>query len=75
MRERERKSGGRLTREFSTKSAGAVEDTNCISAEMIKPTPNECPKYDTKPSGVEAPVLALWGMLSTPSLPLLLVSL
>ena len=31
---------------------------------------NECPRYDTKQSDVEAPVmLELWGMLSTPSLP------
>ena len=34
--------------------------------------PNECPGYDTKlPDGV-TPVLELWEMLNTPSLPLLL---
>ncbi len=33
---------------------------------------NECPEYDTKQSGGEVPVmLGLWGMRSTPSLPLL----
>ena len=31
---------------------------------------NECPKYDTKQSDGEVPVmLELWGMQSTPSLP------
>ena len=34
--------------------------------------PNECPGYDTKQSDGEVPaVLELWGMRSTPSLPLL----
>ena len=34
--------------------------------------PNECPRYDTKQSDGEVPVmLGLWGMQSTPSLPLL----
>ena len=33
---------------------------------------NECPRYDTKQSDGEVPVmLELWGMRSTPSLPLL----
>ena len=32
---------------------------------------NECPGYDTKPSHGDAPVLELWGMWSTTSLPLL----
>ena len=32
---------------------------------------NECPRYDIKPSASETPVLELWGMWSTPSLPLL----
>ena len=32
--------------------------------------PNECPRYDTKKSDSEVPVmLELWGMRSTPSLP------
>ena len=34
--------------------------------------PNECPVYETKQSDGEVPVmLELWGMQSTPSLPLL----
>ena len=34
-------------------------------------TPNECPGYDTKQFDVEAPVmLELWGIWSTPLLPL-----
>ena len=34
--------------------------------------PNECPGYDTKQSDSEVPVmLELWGMRSTPSLPIL----
>ena len=37
----------------------------------VRPTPNECPGYDTKQSDGEVPVmLELWGMRSTPSLPL-----
>ena len=45
-------------------SAGTVEYTD--------PTPNEYPEYDTKQSDGEVPVmLELWGMWSTPSLPLL----
>ena len=47
-------------------SAGAVEYTD------RKTTPNECSGYDTKQSDGEVPaVLELWGMRSTPSLPLL----
>ena len=43
-------------------SAGAIEYTNC----------NKCPGYDTKQSDGEGPVmLGLWGMWSTPSMPLL----
>ena len=53
--------------------AGAVEYTDCTSAEGQDPPPiNECPGYDTKQSDGEVPVkLGLWGMWSTPSLPLL----
>ena len=37
-----------------------------------KKKPNECPGCDTKQSDGEVPVmLGLWGMQSTPSLPLL----
>ena len=44
--------------------AGAVEYTNCISAEG-KDSPNKFPGYDTKQSDVEAPVmLELSGMRS-----------
>ena len=42
-----------------------------ICKRVRPPTPcNECAKYDTKRSDGEAPVLELWGMCSTPSLPL-----
>ena len=38
----------------------------------VRPPPNECPGYDTKQSDGEVPViLELWGMWSTPSVPLL----
>ena len=51
-------------------SAGAVEYTDCFSAEGSDPTPNECPVYDTKQSDGEVPaILELWGMWNTPSLP------
>ena len=49
--------------------AGAVEYTDCISAEGYV-TPNECPGYDTKQSDGEVPVMQdLWEMWSTSSLP------
>ena len=35
------------------------------------PLPKKCPVYATKPSDGEVPVLELWGMWSTLSLPLL----
>ena len=51
-------------------SAGAVEYTDCTSAEGLDPPPNESPGSDTKQSDGEVPaVLELWGMRSTPSLP------
>ena len=51
--------------------AGAVEYTDCTSAEGEDPT-NECPGYDTQQSDGEVPgILGLWGIWSTPSLPLL----
>ena len=44
-------------------STGAIEYTDCISAEG---NANECHGYDTKQSDGEAPVsLELWGMRST----------
>ena len=53
-------------------SAGAVEYADCTSAEGLDPPPNECPVYDTRQSdGEVSSVLELWGMQSTPSLPLL----
>ena len=55
-----------------TQSARAVKYTDCTSAEELPATSHKCPGYDTKQSHGEAPVmLELWGMQSTPSLPLL----
>ena len=51
-------------------SAGAVEYTDCFSAEEYPH--NEWLGYDTKQSNGEVPVMLwLWGIRSTPSLPLL----
>ena len=53
-------------------SAGAIEYTDCISAEgkTSAPHPNECPAYDTKQSDCEVPVLLEpWVMRSTHTLP------
>ena len=48
------------------RSAGAVEHTDCISAEGSN-SPNECSGYVTKQSNGEASVmLALWDMWITP---------
>ena len=49
---------------------GAVEYTDCFSAEGYDPhPPNECPVYDTKQSDGEVPLmLELWGMKCSPSL-------
>ena len=51
-----------------TQSTGAAEYTVHISASL-----NECPKYDTKQSDGEAPVMlelyAMWRTLSLPLLP------
>ena len=56
------------SKEILTQSAGAVEYTDSISAEGFD-SPNECPRYDTKQSDGEIPVmLELWGMQSAPSL-------
>ena len=42
----------------------------------VRPTHNECPRYDAKQSDGETPVmLELWGMQSTSSLPSLIGSL
>ena len=57
-------------RVFFAQSAEAVEYTDCTSAEVWDLPPNECPRYDTKQSDGEFPVmLGLWGMRSTHSLP------
>ena len=55
-----------------TQSAEFVEYPDCISAKWEDPHYYECLGYDTKQFDDEAPVmLELWGMQSTPSLPLL----
>ena len=60
-----------LLKDLFSQSAGAVEFSDYNSAEEYDPPPNECPAYDTKQSDREIPVmLELWGMWSTPSLPL-----
>ena len=59
-----------ILRTLLAQSAGAVEYTDCTSAEGVRSPPNECPGYDTKQSDGEVPaVLELWGKRSTPSLP------
>ena len=51
-------------------SAGAVEYTDCRG---LRTPPNKYPGYGTKQSDGEISVmLGLWGMRSTPSLPLFL---
>ena len=51
-------------------SAGAVEYTDCTSAEGLDPF-QRVSWYDTKQSHGEVPVmLGLWGIQGTPSLPL-----
>ena len=46
--------------------------TNTLGKGMNPLTHNECPGYDTKQSDGEVPVmLEIWGMRSTPLLPLL----
>ena len=50
----------------------ALENSPTAPLQRDKTLPNECPGYDTKQSDGEVPVITgLWGMLSTPSLPLL----
>ena len=49
-----------------------VWNTPTAPLQRGKTSPNECPGYDTKQSDGEVrAVLELWGMRSTPSLPLL----
>ena len=48
------------------------QNTPTGSLQRGKTPPNECPGYDTKQSDGEVPAVPeLWGMQSTPSLPLL----
>ena len=55
-----------ITHSFFAQLAGAIEYTNCISAEG-EDSPNESPEYDTKQSDGEASVmLELWGMFEYP---------
>ena len=57
-----------IIQNLMAQSTGAVVYTDCLSGKTL--TPNECPRYDTKQSDGEVPVmLELWGMQSTPSLP------
>ena len=61
----------RPTLKSFAQSAGGVEYTDCPSAEGVRLS-NKYPGDDTKQSDGEVPVmLELWGMQSTPSLPLL----
>ena len=41
-----------MSDQLTAQSAGAVEDTNCISAEGYD-SPNQCPRYDIKQSDGE----------------------
>ena len=56
---------------FLLMKAKKIEYTGCTSAEGYKnPTPNKCPRYETKQSDGEVPImLELWGMWNTPLLP------
>ena len=58
-----------VLKSYMVQLVGAVEYTDCISAEGYNSF-NKCPGYDTKQSDGQASVnLELWGMLGTPSLP------
>ena len=57
---------------FLAQSTGAVEYTDCTLQRSKTPPANECPGFDTTQSDGEVPVmLELWGMRSTPLLPLI----
>ena len=47
----------RLTARNIAQSAGAVEYTDCISADGVRSPRNECPGYDIKQSDGEASTL------------------
>ena len=54
---------------FFAQSTWTVKYTDCFSAEKSVSS-NKCPRYDTKQTDGEVPViLEFWGMWSTPSLP------
>ena len=60
-----------VTRSYFSQSAVAVEYAESHFCRVVIRL-NECPRYDTKQYDGEVPVmLELWGMQSTPSLPLL----
>ena len=64
----------KITLPYPAQLDGAVEYTDCIFAERVRPPPqtlpNKCPGYDIKQSDSEALVmLELWGMQKTPSMP------
>ena len=60
------------TQMHSAQSAGAVEYTDCNSAEgRDNPPLHERPVYDIKQSESGTPVLEIWEMRNTSSLPLL----
>ena len=57
---------------YFAQSARAVEYADYTSEEGVRPPLNGWPRYDTKQSDGEVPLrLELWGMQSTPSLPLI----
>ena len=57
---------------FSTAHVTFIFSTLPRRLQRGKPPTKECPDYDTKQSDGEVPVmLEVWGMWSTPSLPLL----
>ena len=55
----------------SNKLVRIVEHADYISVDCVNPYRNELTGYDTDKCNGEAPVLKLWGMWSTSSLPLL----
>ena len=75
----------RMNMSFQVKLQNDFSDLNCSCpvglgcgihrlhfCRGVRPRPNECPRYNIKQSDGEVPVmLDLWGMRSTPSLPLL----
>ena len=56
---------------YLAQSTEIVENTDYISVGDKTPPLTSVLMYDTKPSHGDAPILELWGMWSTPSLPLL----